>query len=163
MIPTICHARTQTADGLWATKMGGVFEEGDPSITPFHLEGTADIKELGGHLRIFFRKVIIVRRLFATTDALKASLLRDFQDQKKKSKREKWVKENPPEEGEDPTVAAQHELSDSDDDLDEDEMEEKETKILEVLIEAEKRKPLVLPKLSLFLTSRKPKQVITPL
>ena len=68
MIPIISEKRTISSDGLWSNKMCGSFEEGDSSLTKFIIEGHADIKELGGHLRIFFKEVHIRKRPFILTD-----------------------------------------------------------------------------------------------
>lgn len=144
MLPVICKARTETVDGLWTNKMGGEFEEGDPALTAFTFEGRADIKELGGHMRIFFNSINIKRRLFILTDSIKTKLLTDYYEEKKRKKAAAYKE------------FAIGDESDSDDD-DEEEKQRKEQIILEDLVAMEKRKPLAVPKLHLFLTTKKPK------
>ena len=145
MIPLICKARTETIEGKWTNKMGGAMEEGDPTITKFYFEGRADIKELGGHLRIFFKDIIIKPRLFVLTELLRAKLLTDFYEERKKKRLAAY--------NFNPAIA----LEESDSDEEEDVKKQKEEKILEELVAVEKSKPLELPKFSLYLTSKKPK------
>lgn len=145
MIPVVCKTRTETIDGLWTNKLGGVFEEGDPALTNFTIEGRADIKELGGHLRIFFKDIQIKRRLFVLTDAIKTRLLTEYYEDKKRKKQAAYSL--------DPDQEAE---SDSDDD-DEEEKQRKESVLLEGLVAAEKLKDLEVPKLTLYLVNKKPK------
>ena len=145
MISVLAKARTETTDGLWANKMGGDFEEGDPAITAFSIQGRADIKELGGHLRVFFKDIIIKRRIFVLTETIRTKMLADYYEEKKRKKQAAYG------------LLPDAEESDSDEDDDEEEKERKENIIVDGLVEIEKMKALEVPKLHLYLTGKKPK------
>jgi hypothetical protein len=131
---------------MWTNKMGGNLEEGDPGLTKFTIEGRVDVKELGGHMRVFFSDIIIKPRLFVLTEAIRTKLLEDYYEEKKRKKQEAYNL-NPFGDND----------SESDDDLDPEEKKKKDDAILQGLVEIEKRKPTEVPKLHLFLTGKKPK------
>jgi Leucine-rich repeat (LRR) protein len=145
MIPVICKARTETNDGLWANKMGGEFEEGDAALTKFTVEGRADIKELGGHLRVFFSDIKLKKRIFVLTEPIRAKMLEDYYEEKKRKKQAAY------------SLLPDAAQSDSDDDDDEEEKQRKEQIIVDGLVDMERMRPLEVPKLHLYLTSKKPK------
>lgn len=62
MIPLVCRDRLESPGGLWVTKCGGTFVEGNPSTTSCFVEGKVEIKELGGHLKAFFKSVKLTIR-----------------------------------------------------------------------------------------------------
>ncbi len=127
--------------GSWTNKLGGEFQEGD-TATKFFFEGRADIKELGGHLKIFFKDVSIIKRPFILTE----NHMTTFKDQYIKDRRERRTR-----------IYGAENADDSSDDDDEDLKQAKETKAINFMIQDEKNKPMFIPKLSLFLTTKKPK------
>lgn len=145
MIPVLSETRALSRDSLWTNKMRGDFEEGDPALAHFIIHGGADIKELGGHLRIFFRDVQIMKRPFILTEDVRKQLLDTHRLDKLAKKRLAYH------------LNDEEEVSDSDEDLEDDEIKEKEAKVLDKMITMEKIKTLEVPKLTLFLTSKKPK------
>jgi len=140
MIPITSRGRVEMPGGSWTNKMGGEFQEGD-SATKFFFEGRADIKELGGHLKIFFKDIAIIKRPFVVTEALMTSFREQYNDERKKRRAAAYGEDN---------------AEDSSDDEDEVKLE-KENKAIHYMIQDEKNKPLFIPKLSLFLTAKKPK------
>lgn len=145
MIPVLSETRALSKDSLWTNKMRGDFEEGDPALAHFIIRGGAEIKELGGHLRIFFRDVQIMKRPFILTEDVRKQLLNTHRLEKLAKKRQAYH------------LSDEEAVSDSDEDLEDDEIKEKEAKVLEKMITMEKIKTLEVPKLTLFLTSKKPK------
>jgi hypothetical protein len=85
----ISSARTDTPGGLWSPKLGGSFEEftplankgnADASGSEFYVScGKADIRELGGFLRVFFTDVEVVKRPILVTEEYKTELLAKFE------------------------------------------------------------------------------------
>lgn len=53
----------EQVNGLWANKLSGSFQEGDAKSTRFFVEGKVEIKELGGHLRAYFKDVKLTVRV----------------------------------------------------------------------------------------------------
>lgn len=145
MIPVLSETWALSKDSLWTNKMRGDFEDGDPALAHFIIQGGAEIKELGGHLRIFFRDVQIMKRPFILTEDVRKQLLNTHHLEKLAKKRQAYH------------LSDEEAVSDSDEDLEDDEIKEKEAKVLEMMITMEKIKALEVPKLTLFLTSKKPK------
>ena len=159
MIPVISKHRIESVDGLWTTKMGGSFDEGDSAQTSFFYEGRADIKELGGHLKLFIKDLAVLQRPLVVTEQLKVKLLAEYREDRKKKKlayASKSDQGTTVRAGEDENVNIDN-YSASSDEEDDEEKEDRERAALESLIDKEKRKPLTMPKITLFLTKKKPK------
>jgi Leucine-rich repeat (LRR) protein len=62
MLPIVCAERLEKPGGLWTSKLSGSFTEGEASVTKFYVEGKVDIKELGGHLKVFFKGIKLIVR-----------------------------------------------------------------------------------------------------
>ncbi len=139
MIPITSRGRVEMPGGSWTNKMGGEFQEGD-TTTKFFFGGRADIKELGGHLRIFFKDIALTRRPFVVTDA-QMLVFRERYKEERKKRREAYQIEN---------------AEDSSDDEDDVKLE-RENRAINGMINEEKNMPLIVPKLTLFLTAKKPK------
>lgn len=71
MIPIISKQRLEKPGGLWTTKSVGSFVDGNPTTTSFFVEGKVEIKELGGHLKAFFKGVKLSPRLPNASEATK--------------------------------------------------------------------------------------------
>jgi len=127
--------------GVWAPKVGGVFEEGDPSSTHFYVTGKVDIKELAGHLKLFFEDVKIVKRKLLLSekekDELKSKYLAESEEADKKSLEDGTVLE-----------ALTEEAKKVRDDA----------AIAQIWKDAQAKKDIPIPsRLQVFLTRRKPK------
>ena len=77
MIPIVYNSRTEISGGLWTSKLAGEFEEGDPSHTRFYVEGKVEVKELSGHLKLFFSDVKLVERKFVISDADRQAIVEE--------------------------------------------------------------------------------------
>lgn len=73
MISLISQDRLEKPGGLWTTKTGGIFMEGNPTSTGFFIDGKVEIKELGGHLKIFFKAIKLTPRTLQITEEKKAA------------------------------------------------------------------------------------------
>jgi hypothetical protein len=72
MQPVLSRKRPDIKGGVWTPKVGGVFQEGDPNQS-FLIKGRADIKELGGHLKLFMTEVKIeMRKVYLSTEQQEA-------------------------------------------------------------------------------------------
>eukprot|EP01038_Epipyxis_sp_PR26KG_P009130 gene9130-12314_t len=140
MIPVVSSQRIQQSGGSWTSKLGGDLVEGDPTITRFGFTGRIEVRELGGHLRLFFENVLITKRPFKANDAFRKKLFEQVKAIRLQKKAEN-------------TQNNEEDDSESDDE----EQQEEDAKEVEKLIEIEKNKPLVIPKLNVYLTTKKPK------
>jgi len=61
MFPIVTPKRAELKGGLWTPRAVGEFEEG-ATDTEFYITGSAEIKELQGQLKLFFRDVKIMHR-----------------------------------------------------------------------------------------------------
>ena len=125
--------------GSWTNKLGGEFQDGDASTT-FFFEGRADIKELGGHLRIFFKDIAVIKRPMEVPEARKAEMLENYRKERKEKRRQAYGPD-----------------ADSSSDEEEDAKKEREEREINMLIQEEKEKPVVMPKICIYLTTKKPK------
>ena len=75
MIPIVFDSRTKVSGGLWTPKLAGEFEEADPSAGRFFVEGRAEIKELAGHLKLFFKDIALIERRFVISDEEKQEII----------------------------------------------------------------------------------------
>ena len=141
MIPCVTTKRVDIPGGVWAPKVSGMFEEGDPASTHFFVTGKVDIKELAGHLKLFFEDVKIVKRKMLLTDKekeeLKAKYLTESAETDKKGLEEGTILE----------ALSPEALKARDD-----------AAIEEILKEAQAKKDIPIPsRLHVYLTRRKPK------
>ena len=146
MYPLLSRDRADSAGGLWSSKFGGQFEEFTPnpsntdgSTKEFYIIGKADIRELGGYLRVFHSDIKIVKRPIVITDDYKAGLLAKYRDSKQ--------------------VGDEENIDTDSDDDEETKIQKKETKasILENLIEVENNRPVQMKPIGVYLTTKKPK------
>eukprot|EP01031_Cornospumella_fuschlensis_P034741 gene34741-42067_t len=63
MLPVVCLDRQAQPGALWSSKAAGSFAEGDPLTTRITIQGTVEIKELGGHMKAFFQNIQLKPRL----------------------------------------------------------------------------------------------------
>lgn len=133
MHPIVFASRVEISGGLWTLKIGGSFQEGDPSVTKFSIEGRADIKELANkYLRLFFEDVKFTQRKIILTHQEKQKIADDY------------LKDN--------------KLGDDDDDEEEKlANRQKESKFIQALIDEQENQVFKLPKLTLFMSRKKPK------
>ena len=129
MIPAVTRERLKNQDDLWASKLSGAFFEGDPLNTKFFVEGKVDIRELGGHMRIRFEAVKLVIR------------------SSKKKRKKKGKKGDGDDDSDDEEEGEGGGSDDSDTDSDE-----------ETTKKDEVAESVQIPKLSVFLTTKKPKK-----
>lgn len=62
MYPCIAKPRILSDDGLWVPKTGGTFEDGNVKQSNFIIQGEAEIKELSGRSKLFFREITVKER-----------------------------------------------------------------------------------------------------
>ena len=73
----VASERLNILGGVWTPKLSGVFQEGDVSH-PFHVEGKVDVKELGGHMKLFLRDIKIVNHALNISEEDKAEILKEY-------------------------------------------------------------------------------------
>ena len=140
MIPLITVNRVQQSkgqksiDSQWSPKLNGDLREGDPSLTSFTIEGRAEVRELGGHLRLFLRNIKLLKRPLQVTDKLRDDFRKRYRDEQKNS--------------------ISKTLENSDDLA---EAEAAEEAAIQEMIEIEKKKSVQIPSLKVFLTEKKAK------
>lgn len=139
MIPLVSLDRAisggaKSVDNQWSPKLTGNLREGDPALTSFTIEGRAEIRELGGHIRLFLRDIKVVKRPLVITDKLKDELRQRVEEEKKDSLT----------------------IGESADEEDEAAQQEKE-EALQQMIEKERARPVNIPSLRVYLTDKKPK------
>ena len=66
MQPVIAPRRVLLDGGTWTPKVAGGFEDGHADAE-FVFEGRAEIKELGGHLKVFFHDIEAVKKKITLT------------------------------------------------------------------------------------------------
>lgn len=137
MIPLVTVNRVQhmkgekSIDSQWSPKLNGDLREGDPLLTTFTIDGRAEVRELGGHLRLFLRNIKVTKRPLQITDKLRDEFRRRYQEENK-------------------------DKIDLNFDDSKDASEEEEAAVNE-MIEAEKQAPVPIPSLKVFLTEKKAK------
>eukprot|EP01036_Dinobryon_divergens_P032985 gene32984-42679_t len=137
MIPLVTVTRIQhekgekSIDSQWSPKLNGDLREGDPLLTTFTIEGRAEVRELGGHLRLFLRNIKVTKRPVQITDKLRDEFRKRYQEEKKD------------------TVNLNFDGSS-------DAADEEEAAVNE-MIEKEKLSPVSIPSLKVFLTEKKAK------
>jgi Leucine-rich repeat (LRR) protein len=67
MQPVIAPKRVLLDGGTWTPKVAGTIEDGNVDA-PFVFEGKIEIKELGGHLKMFFHDVVDVKKKISLTE-----------------------------------------------------------------------------------------------
>jgi hypothetical protein len=141
MIPVVHKNRANIPGGLWSDKVGGPFLEGDPGMTAFFVEGRCEMKELHSNLRLFFNEIKLTKRKVIVTEAQKQTFLESYRE----------------------LMAKQKALTNDDDDdeeLSEEELKrikEDEEKALETFIKSETEKDPFIPRLTLWITRKRPK------
>lgn len=147
MIPVVYNSRTKISGGLWTPKLTGVIEEGDSSTTRFFIEGTIEIKELSGHLKMFFRGIKMTERKFVITDEDKRALVLEqaaiLLEATKADMKEREIDFDEEDETELMTKKR---------------MEEAENLAAAIIRE---KKTVVYPKLNIFLSKKRPKKRMT--
>ena len=83
MIPIIYPVRVNIVGGLWSSKLGGEFQDGDPNRSSHIIQGRADIKELGQNLRLFFNEVKIRQRRIILTNDDKLAIANKYMEDKR--------------------------------------------------------------------------------
>ena len=89
MIPLVTVTRVQhvkgekSIDSQWSPKLNGDLREGDPLLTSFTIDGRAEVRELGGHLRLFLRNIKVTKRPVQITDKLRDEFRKRYQEEKK--------------------------------------------------------------------------------
>lgn len=78
MRAAIGRMRVDIPGGMWAPKVSGEFQEGDPVTTAFFVEGKVEIKELAGHLKLFFTDVKLVKRKLFLTNKEKEDITKKY-------------------------------------------------------------------------------------
>ena len=78
MKPIVIPKRVTIPGGLFFNKVGGNFQEGDPSKTAFYVEGNVEIKELAGQSRLFFQNVKLVKRRIVFNDKDRLEFLKIY-------------------------------------------------------------------------------------
>lgn len=167
MQPVISHSRVHLPSGLWTPKLSGDFEEGDPLSTRFSVSGHVDIKELGGHLRLFMTNVVVKQRKILLSDKEKQKIAKQYRDAKRKIRLEELKAEYEKDDTKD--------VEDAEEDVDAefnytiDEEDDEETKAdklkrkaaedeaINSIIKEREDQVLPVPKLSVYLMKRKPK------
>ena len=82
MNPVVFQKRVDIPGGLWSDKVGGEFQEGDPSKTTFYVEGKCEIKERAGRLRMFFQNITLVKRRVIISDVEKEAFLKTYRSER---------------------------------------------------------------------------------
>lgn len=142
-MPIIAPKRLEIKGGMWTPKVGGEFQEGDPSTTGYYIQGKAEIKELAGYLKLFCTDVKLVRRKLLLSEREKSTLKATYLAEMEV--KDKETLEN----GEEPLSAKAQ-------------FERDEAALEKIWKEAEQKKEIPLPsRLHLYLTRRKPKTKMT--
>ena len=66
MQTVVAPKRVLLEGGTWTPKVGGTIEDGHADAE-FVFEGRMEIKELGGHLKMFFHDVVSVKKKVSLT------------------------------------------------------------------------------------------------
>jgi hypothetical protein len=138
MKPIVIPKRVTVPGGLWSNKVSGDFQEGDPSKTPFFIEGSVEIKELASHSRLFFHEIHLTKRRIVFTDKERSAFFSTYRSER----------------GIDEDAAGELIIHDKD---------EKARQLVEELMALEKEWKVQMaikikpPHLSVFLTKKKPK------
>lgn len=144
MNPVVFQKRVDIPGGLWSDKVGGEFQEGDPSKTTFYVEGKCEIKERAGRLRMFFQNVTLVKRRVIISDAEKEAFLKTYRT-------ERGIAEpSPPGE----------ETKDEDDETEEEKLKQQAdlAQAYEEYVKIQQAKELVIPRLFVFMSRKTPKK-----
>lgn len=139
MKPIVFQKRVEIPGGLWSDKVGGAFQEGDPSKTTFYIEGKCDIKERAGRLRLFFQNISLTKRRVIVSNEAKEAFINTYRS-------ERGIVIVPGEE-----------------DTDEDEEERlkrqsDEAHAFEEYVKAQQAKELEVPRLFVYMTKKTPKK-----
>ena len=140
MDAVVAPERLNIVGGVWTPKLSGSFQEGEVSL-PFHIEGKCELKELGGHMKLFLTDMKIETHQMHLLQEEKDEVLSEYRAQVD-LKIENMVAagENPP------------------NDVERMEKEEREIGALYDARLAQKEKSRPMPsRLFLYLTRRKPK------
>lgn len=76
----VASERLNILGGVWTPKLAGVFQEGD-TAHPFHVEGKCELKELGGHMKLFMSDMKIVQHKLNLGQEEKDEILADYRAQ----------------------------------------------------------------------------------
>jgi hypothetical protein len=138
MQPIVFPSRANLPGGLWTDKLGGEFIEGDPASTKIFIEGRCDVREFHMNQRLFFEDIKLTKRKVIVSDAEKESFLVRYRE----------------------LIAKQMGELGDDEELTEAEkkrMKEDEEKALEAFIKSEQEKDPDVPRLTLYLSMKRPK------
>ena len=144
MNPVVFQKRVDSPGGLWSDKVGGEFQEGDPSKTTFYVEGKCEIKERAGRLRMFFQNVTLVKRRVIISDAEKEAFLKTYRT-------ERGIAELPP---------PGEETKDEDDETEEEKLKQQAdlAQAYEEYVKIQQAKEIVIPRLFVFMSRKTPKK-----
>ena len=81
MNSVLSNKRLDITGGMWTPKVGGPFQEGDASQT-FLVKGRADIKELGGHLKLFMENIEVETRKVYLSEEEEQKIKEDYRASK---------------------------------------------------------------------------------
>ena len=144
MNPVVFQKRVDIPGGLWSDKVGGEFQEGDPSKTTFYVEGKCEIKERAGRLRMFFQNITLVKRRVIISDVEKEAFLKTYRT-------ERGIPEPPP---------PGEETKDEDDDSEEEKLKQQAdlAQAYEEYVKIQQAKDIVIPRLFVYMSRKTPKK-----
>ena len=144
MNPVVFQKRVDIPGGLWSDKVGGEFQEGDPSKTTFYVEGKCEIKERAGRLRMFFQNITLVKRRVIISDVEKEAFLKTYRS-------ERGIPEPPP---------PGEETKDDDDETEEEKLKQQAdlTQAYEEYVKIQQAKEIVIPRLFVYMSRKTPKK-----
>ena len=73
----VASERLNILGGVWTPKLSSTFQEGDVSH-PFHVEGKVEIKELGGHMKLFMTDMKIEKHPLHLLEADKDEIREEY-------------------------------------------------------------------------------------
>jgi hypothetical protein len=127
MLPIVVPKRAEVKGGLWTPRALGEFEEGDAD-TEFYISGSAEIKELQGHMKLFFRNVKIMHRKAPEEEEEEEKVATDIpenEEEKEKDGEEKKKDDN----------HVDYDDSDDDDDKKKEKVASEKKKVDEVILD----------------------------
>jgi len=139
MISLVAFENGNSAENRWSSKLNGDLRDGDPLLTQFTIQGSVEINELGGHTRLFLRNIEIIKRQLPLTDKLKDEFRQRYYDER--------IKEG---------VGVIY-PKDIDDEEERTKALAEEDEVLQQIIEKERKIPVNIPALKVFITDKKPK------
>jgi len=139
MIPLIAFDNGKSTENRWSSKLNGDLRDGDPLLTQFSIQGSVEINELGGHVRLFLRNIEVMKRQLPLTEKRKDEFRQLYYAEKIKESGEVIYPKDIEDEEERVKALAE------------------EDEAIQLMIEKERKLPVTIPALKVFITDKKPK------